>query len=177
MPLTDLYWSVDEFGAWDGGAGSGRAPGSAAALGYADRALLATLAPAGAGVILMSQVSTAPGAAVSLSLTSAHLDGDTWGVYGDGAHGFQAPSTVSPTTINGEDIYDLISGNNSDFATGFWVRLYGTLAQSLFTSITVNGVTYTTASATFSAGATTSWKWGGANPFEATGAIAGSYIV
>ena len=104
-------------------------------------------------------------------LTSANLGADTFGK--DTISG-----SISPTTYAGVSIrqvktaYVDVPDPGFDYTTTF--ALSGAHSQNLFTTITINGATFTSASATFNG--TNQWEWESATgPLTATGTYGVSF--
>lgn len=92
-------------------------------------------------------------------------------------YGYQLGSygSLTPDTFNGSQVFALFSTDalNETPVPHCGIVLTGTLAQNFFTSITMNGVTFTSAAATFdnvSIPGYSYWEWG-ASPFLVTGPI------
>jgi len=82
-----------------------------------------------------------------------------------------AAGSVSPSTLtnNGATISELAYS----YSTGdLYLSLTGTYSKTAFTQLIVGGVSYTSASATFMSGSTTTWSWvASSNPFSSIGSV------
>jgi len=105
-------------------------------------------------------------------LTSANLGSDTFGK--DTISGSITPATYAGATIRQvKTAYVDVPDPGLDYTTTF--ALSGAHAQSLFTTITINGVTFTSASATFNG--SNQWEWESATgPLTATGTYGVSIV-
>jgi len=104
-------------------------------------------------------------------LTSANLGSDTFGK--DTISGSINPTTYAGATIRQvKTAYFDVPDPDFDYTTTF--ALSGGHAQSLFTTITINGVTFTSASATFNG--SNQWEWTSATgPLTAAGTYGVSF--
>lgn len=97
---------------------------------------------------------------LSFTLTAGHFNipatYDEWGLSTNGI------GSISPTTLQGYTINTLMGAQGSIISPNPATELAitGSAVQTLFTSLTLNGNTYTSASATYAqAGGSTLWVW------------------
>lgn len=172
MPLTDIIFST----ASDPLTGQGApANGAASGGGSTAKPVLAQIAAAGRGVA--SITITSGGGSVTpstpFSLTAVLIDAGVFGML------FEPPfnifGSINPASFSGfliEGLYVDTTGAGTD---GLTFILMGVAAQTLFTTLTVNGVPFTSASATFTPGASTTWFWPLSHPFASAGVFAGNF--
>lgn len=169
-PLTDIVFSVDDLGAWGAG-GAARQPTSANSIGYGGQALKVEYTASLNHAMLTSTTLTG---GTAFSLDAAVIDG---GVFGEL---YQPPfnifGSITPSSLGGLVVEGLYVDTTGFPGTdGLTFILTGAAAQSIFTTLTVNGVDFTSASAAYTAGASTTWFWPGSHPFAGTGTYAGNF--
>lgn len=107
---------------------------------------------AGATGTLITANTASPGAYTLVAGFQDNGGGDTFTGYST----LYGIGSINPGTFNGATIAAI-----GDLAlNGFNLTLSGVLAQAFVTSVTINGVTYLGASATFLAIVNSSWTWG-----------------
>lgn len=151
-PLSEIVWDIAD------------TPG--------DAAILAQSAPAGPGVLLCS-FAIVPG---PLALVAATIPPTTT----EDLHGYVAASAIgslTPDTYNGQIIGVIQSGLDRFGSDNSLIRFNATgLGQSFFTSLEINGVTHTSATATFTDdGTNCQWSWSGLDGYAAWFFVDGSY--
>lgn len=145
-PISEITWSVDENGMFAAG------PGNSVEM-------LTAPANPGAGVLL-----TGPSTAANNYTLTAGFFNSGGGSFTIGYFPAVGIGSLTPLLLNGFTISamaDSVSGGGSSFA----LVVDGIAAQSMFSTITINGVTYNSSVAIFShpAGTFTQWAWIPAN--------------
>lgn len=166
MPITEILFAGGEGLSSQGAAG----PNGAGHYSLGARYVLS------GGVLIQDGVTPAT---EPFTLTAGTVDTDVFGYLNQNPF---ITGDVSPLLLVSETIAGLYSDNGAFPGTaGLHLIFFGTLAQSLFTSITVNGTTLLSSTATFSlntgpvAMPNSEWYWGASNPIPGTGSYAGSF--
>lgn len=150
-PLSDILFGGEE------------GPGSGLAAAFAAQ-------PVASGGSLISFGTPAPAPPTPYTLTAGTFNiGPSDDFYGLDVS--IAMGSISPTDLDGEQITSIISHLPANpLNNEFIVTIGAIVAQSFFSTITVNGQTFDTSTATFATGGGASgWVWHGIAPFSATG--------
>jgi len=146
--------------------GTGTLSGTLTVAAVAGVATFSNLSIDTAGFFTLSAASTDPTTSTVLTaVTSSSFAVGLWTLTADSISGGDifgmnfALGSISPTTYSGSTIQLLA---NQVSTSKLWIQIQGVHAQSFFTSITVNGTTLTSASATtFTNGTNSYWEWTG----------------